>query len=94
MNALVTESIWLNDTGVCSSKDLADLSGLSIREVEELIGSGVIAPFDERSRPESFPLQYVITVRTARRLRDDFELDAHGVALALALKALHVRRAR
>ena len=28
---------------------------------------------------------HVVTVRTARRLRDDFELDRNGVALALTL---------
>jgi len=32
-----------------------------------------------------FQLRYVVTVKTARRLRDDFELDRRGLALALSL---------
>jgi chaperone modulatory protein CbpM len=85
MNIQVADSIWLNDNGVCSSEQLAEVSGLSIDEVNDLIDSGVIAPVDPNARPPSFRLHYIVTVNTARRLRDDFELDRHGVALALTL---------
>ena len=94
MNIQFTDSIWLNDTEVCRIEQLAELSGLSIDEIEDLVESGVIAPandeaqpatMDERAQPRSFELQYLVTVKTARRLRDDFQLDRHGVALALTL---------
>lgn len=94
MNTQATESIWLNDTDVCRIEHLAELSGLSIEEIEDLVESGVIetagdstqaAPTDDRNQQRRFQLQYVVTVKTARRLRDDFQLDRHGVALALAL---------
>jgi chaperone modulatory protein CbpM len=94
MNTQATESIWLNDTDVCRIEHLAELSGLSIEEIEDLVESGVIetaddstqaAPTDDRKQQRRFQLQYVVTVKTARRLRDDFQLDRHGVALALAL---------
>lgn len=81
----VTDSIWLDDAGVCSLEQLAEDSGLSIEEVSDLIDNGIIVPADERAEPKSYRLHHVITARVARRLRDDFELDRHGVALALAL---------
>jgi chaperone modulatory protein CbpM len=81
----VADSVWLNDTGVCSVEQLAEASGLSVDEVNDLVENGVIPPADSNAHPRSYRLQYVITARTARRLRDDFELDRHGVALALTL---------
>jgi chaperone modulatory protein CbpM len=77
--------IWLNDADVCSIEQLADVSGLSIDEIDDLIKSGVIAPVDNAAGTTFFQLHYVTTAMTARRLRDDFELDRHGVALALTL---------
>jgi chaperone modulatory protein CbpM len=81
----VTESVWLDDTGICSNEQLAEVSGLSVEEINDLVENGIIAPVDRNARPPSFQLRTMITVRTARRLRDDFELDRHGVALALTL---------
>lgn len=77
--------VWLNDADACSVEYLADVSGLSIDEIDDLIKSGVIMPVDNAAGQGSFWLHYVITAKTARRLRDDFELDRHGVALALIL---------
>ena len=81
----VTDAIWLDDSEVCTAEQLAEVSGLSTGEIDDLIQNGVIIPIDETAEPKSFPLHDMVTVRTARRLRDDFELDAHGVALALTL---------
>jgi chaperone modulatory protein CbpM len=81
----VTDSVWLDDSDVCTVEQLAEVSGLSIDEIDDLIANGVIAPVDNNAQPMSFPLHYMVTARTARRLRDDFELDRHGVALALTL---------
>jgi chaperone modulatory protein CbpM len=85
MNITVSEWIWLNEHGVCSAQHLADVSGLSHAELEELIENGVIVPIDEKAQPQSFQLHYVVTANTARRLRDDFELDLNGMVLALTL---------
>jgi chaperone modulatory protein CbpM len=85
MKVNLSEWIWLNDHAVCSAQHLAEVSGLSAEEVDDLIESGVIVPVDDNAQPKSFYLRYVVTANTARRLRDDFELDLHGVALALTL---------
>lgn len=85
MNIVVSESVWLDESGVCGIEHLAELSGLSLDELRDLIDSGVIAPVDESTQPDVFYLRYVVTAKTARRLRDDFELDRRGVAVALSL---------
>jgi chaperone modulatory protein CbpM len=62
------------------------VSGLSLDEVEDLVANGVIPPADAPANPRCFHLLHVVTVRQARRLRDDFELDSNGVALAMTLR--------
>jgi chaperone modulatory protein CbpM len=81
----VTEWVWLDDQGVCSAQYLGEASGLSEEEIQDLIENGVIEPVDDNAQPGLFQLRHVVTANMARRLRDDFELDRHGVALALAL---------
>jgi len=85
MSIVVLESIRLDESGVCTIEHLAELSGLALEDLRDLVESGVIEPVDEFAEPLSFYLRYVVTAKTARRLRDDFELDRHGVAVALTL---------
>jgi chaperone modulatory protein CbpM len=85
--------VWLNDREVCSAQQLAEVSGLSSDEINELVEMGVLTPVDVPAQPQSFHLRCIVTVKTARRLRDDFELDRNGMVLALTLmqriEALH-----
>jgi len=85
MKVDAADSIWLNDTDVCSAKQLAEMSGLSMEEIADLIECGIITPVDTFVQSKNFQLRAVITAKTARRLRYDFELDRYGVALALTL---------
>ena len=85
MKLQITDCVWLHGSDVCEIEHLAEVSGLAIEEIEDLIDIGVISPVDPGAQPICFQLQYVLTVKTARRLRDDFQLDRHGVALALTL---------
>jgi chaperone modulatory protein CbpM len=85
MNINQSEWIWLNDQNVCSAQHLIEVSGLSDEELDELINNGVIMPVDEHAQQKTFLLHYVVVAKNARRLRDDFELDRHGLALALTL---------
>ncbi len=85
MKTQVCGSIWLNDADVCSIEHLAEVSGLTIEEIDDLVASGIISPVDQDAQPRFFQLSHVVTVRTARRLRDDFQLNRGSVALALAL---------
>jgi chaperone modulatory protein CbpM len=58
---------------------------LSNEEFDELLETGVIVPVDNTAQVKSFQLHYVVIAKTARRLRDDFELDLRGVTLAMTL---------
>jgi chaperone modulatory protein CbpM len=74
---------WIAEAAVCRIEQLVEVSGLSQREIEELIEDGVIAAGPGEAG--TVVLQSRLPLRSARRLRDDFELDRNGLALALAL---------
>ncbi|CAN5834356.1 hypothetical protein BH11PSE12_BH11PSE12_00490 [soil metagenome] len=80
-----SESLWLTDTGYCQLEHLVEVSGLSREDIEDLITNDVIVPEKSATDTLLFQLRYVVTVKTARRLRDDFQLDRHGLSLALTL---------
>jgi len=81
----VTEVLLLEEHGAVSLAELAELTRWSEDELLELIDHGVITPDDPRAASLTFSAQCIVAARTAHRLRDDFELDAQGVAVALAL---------
>ena len=85
MSLQVTHAVWLNDCAVCSIEHLVEVSGLSLEEIEDLVESGLMEPADAAAPARSFHLRHVVTVRQARRLRDDFQLDRNGLALAMTL---------
>ena len=83
MSLALTHAVWLNESAVCSIDELAAVSGLSVDDIEDLVDNGLIHPADAPGR--SFHLMHVVTVRKARTLRDDFQLDRNGLALAMTL---------
>lgn len=85
MKINATERIWLNEQAICSAQNLIEVSGLSNEELDDLIENGVIVPFDANAQPMSFSLRCLAVASMARRLRDDFVLDRHGITLAMTL---------
>ena len=85
MKVELTEVHWLDEHHELSLTQLAELSGLLETELHELVECGVIAPIDRGATALSFRADCIVTTRTAYRLRQDFELDAPGLALALTL---------
>jgi chaperone modulatory protein CbpM len=85
MKAMLTEMLWLDEHNTISLSELAELSGLSANEIKELVDTGVITPVEEHRGQAIFHAHYVITAKTAYRLRNDFELDSGGLALAMSL---------
>jgi len=85
MKAILTEMLWLDEHNTITLSELAELSGMSPDGINDLIDYGVIIPVEEDRAQATFHAHYVITAKTAHRLRNDFELDARGVALAMTL---------
>jgi chaperone modulatory protein CbpM len=78
------DALWPDERQNLPLRALAELSGLSEDELVHLIDCGALAPFAEASGQRVFSVHSITVARTARRLRDDFELEPHGVAVLLA----------
>jgi len=83
MNIELTDVVWLDEHHEVSFAELAELSGLSEAELSELVDNGALVPTNPQVTPWTFSGHYVVAVRTVCRLRDDFDLDSHSLALAL-----------
>jgi len=81
----IEQATWLHEHYEFSLAELCELSGLSEADLRELVDYGVLAPVDPDARHWSFSADRLVVARSARRLRRDFELDPHAVALAVAL---------
>lgn len=85
MSTESTEALWLHRYHECSLTEFSELSGLSESELREWIEVGVLAPANPDVEPWSFSADCLVTVRTACRLRQDFDLDTNSVALVVTL---------
>ena len=85
MRIELTELVWLDEQRDLTLSELAELSGFSESELQELSACGAIAPIDPEAAQPRFGAQCIVAVRTAYRLRNDFELDTQGLGVALAL---------
>jgi chaperone modulatory protein CbpM len=96
----LTEAQWLHDQAELSIEQLVELTGLSRELLRELVDYGALSPVNppvsartpadegSPSQPEAqwtFAADCVVAVRTVRRLRDDFDLDANALSVALTL---------
>jgi len=83
MRAEVAEALPMEQGLELTLSELAQLSGLEEKELRELVEHGVFEDVDSSSHVWKFRAQYLVVARKAERLRHDFELDAHGVAVLL-----------
>ena len=81
----IEQATWLHQHYEFSLEELCELSGLSKAELRELVDHGVLAPIDSDARHWTFSADRLFVARSAFRLRRDFDLDPHGVALAVTL---------
>lgn len=79
------EVLWLDEHQVVSLAELVEVSGLTEPELIELVQVGVLPVRERRGDTFIFSARVVTVVRTACRLRDDLELDTHGLGVALRL---------
>ena len=81
----IEQAMWLNEQHELLLEELCELSGLSEAELRELVDYGVLAPIDSEAQHWVFSADRLVLARSARRLRKDFDLDPHGVALVVTL---------
>ncbi|MEO6421312.1 MAG: chaperone modulator CbpM [Candidatus Nitrotoga sp.] len=87
MKIELTEVLWIDQYQELSLSDLAKLSGLPEAELSELVDCGALEPVNTVSSEWIFDAGCLVVAKTACRLRNDFELDTQGLAVALTLLA-------
>ncbi|MEO8132631.1 MAG: chaperone modulator CbpM [Betaproteobacteria bacterium] len=85
MSTEYIEAVWIDERGEISLAALEMISGLPADDLRALVEYGALTPKDPDAPEWSFERRCVAAVRTAGRLRRDFELEPHALALALAL---------
>jgi chaperone modulatory protein CbpM len=80
-----TDVLWLDEHRLVSFTELIEFSGLSETELLDLVHSGALPARDVPGGDLVFSARVITLARTACRLRDDFELDTRGLAVALRL---------
>ncbi len=83
MNAPTDDALRLDTLSEVTFTDLVTASGLPESEVRELVRYGALVPRDPAASSWTFEARWITVVRTASRLRHDFELDPHGVSVVL-----------
>ena len=77
------EWTWLDDTEAVTSTELSRVCGLSLTEVDELVEYGALKPLDLHLQERLFSAQCITQLRTAGKLRVDFDLDLFAVAMLI-----------
>ena len=77
-------ALWPEEAHRLALWELADLSGWSEAELVELVEYGALTPAEPAAGGWVFSVRSITVARTAFRLRQEFELEAHSVAVLLA----------
>jgi chaperone modulatory protein CbpM len=80
-----TETLWLHEHYTFTLLQMCEMSGLDETELRVMVDEGILDPVDPAAEPWCFCADRLTVLRSAIRLSRDFELDAHGVSLAVAL---------
>lgn len=97
MKIEITDAKWLHEHAEVTLEELVELSGLSEELLLELVDYGALAPINPqaatgatlqaqaRAAQWRFTSDCVVAVQTVSRLREDFDLDANALSVALML---------
>jgi chaperone modulatory protein CbpM len=87
MNIETCEALRIDERGEISWTQLVEISGLAESELRELVDDGALVPLRPEVAPWSFHGRAVVVARTAGRLRREFDLDAHALAVVMRFLA-------
>ena len=74
---------WLDDRDAVTLTELSQVSGFGPEEVDELVEYGALPPLPVERQERLFSAQCITQLRTASKLRLDFDLDLFTVAMVL-----------
>ena len=83
MEQQVLDVAWLDAREVITLAELARVCALSPAELDELVDDGVLVPLEQARQERLFSSECVMPLRTAGKLRQDFDLDLFTVELLL-----------
>ena len=72
---------WLDASETISVSDLSRVCGISTDELNELVEYGVLRPLPTGSQGRVFSAACVASLRTACKLRRDYDLEVFTIAL-------------
>jgi chaperone modulatory protein CbpM len=74
---------WLDTRETVTLTELSQCSGMSEAELDELVDYCALVPVVTAPQEVAFSAQWVVPLRTASKLRLDFDLDLFTVAILL-----------
>ena len=77
------DALWLDQDGAFTLDEIAVMSGLPEDVLRELVDYGAVTPAATAATAWTFSAAAVVVARRAYRLREDFDVDAHALAVLL-----------
>jgi chaperone modulatory protein CbpM len=74
---------WLDTRETVTLTELSQCCGMSEAELDELVDYCALVPVAPANQEVIFSAQWVVPLRTASKLRGDFDLDMFTVAILL-----------
>ena len=74
---------WMDAGTPLSLLELSSVSAISANEIEELIAYGALHPLNTNPALQQFSGQCVVPLRTAGKLRRDYDLDLFTVVIMM-----------
>ncbi len=84
-NEISLDLVWLGVGQFVDSNDIETLTGATQSEIQELIDYDVLVPANLQNTPWQFSADCIFVVNQACRLRHEMHLEAHELAITLAL---------
>jgi len=79
------DAMWVEKREQLSMERLAKMSGLSEDELLALVEYGALTPTNPDEAQYTFAQHWVMSIKTAGRLRHAFDLEPNALALTLSL---------
>lgn len=83
MNPQQGEWLWLDARETVTVSELSQVCGMSPSELDELVDYGALVPLQAERHERVFSAEIVPPLRTAGKLRLDFDLDLFTAAILL-----------